>query len=357
MSSKKLLLTILFIGLVSAVFAKVTVKDMGVMVPQMYVPERPFTMDTMTIRNQFPAGYNTGTLRDIAVGVGLKGPNDDTVRFFIANSASPRRQLLYTDTSTAGPIFRTAWRTELIESSGVGFHAAAIGDANNDGIPEIIFGRSATPFRLKRAQWTGSGWSLDTIATVTAAIWDIAIGDPNNDGLNEVYFTNGSALMMCRWNNVSGTWDTVRIWNGNGSTLYGVAIGDVDPTKPGKELYGCTFGQTLVQFHATGGGAFNYTRIDSVPVDVDFYDIAVGNYDPSTSWDEIAINNGWAFATYGNIFLYRCYGSTWTLNRFALYTAWSTLGEINIGGPVFDFYNGQVIIATPGGTNGRIQAL
>ncbi|MEO0075128.1 MAG: fibronectin type III domain-containing protein, partial [candidate division WOR-3 bacterium] len=355
MSKNRLLLTLVLLGLMTIAFAEV--KDEGLITPIQYVPDKPQTVDTMKIMTQYTATYNTGTLRDIAVGVGLKGALDDTVRFFIANSASPRRQLLYTDTSTAGPIFRTAWRAEMIESSAVGFHAAAIGDANNDGIPEIIFGRSSTPYRLKRAQWDGSNWQVDTIAQVASYIYDIAIGDPDNDGLNEIYFTNGTALMKCFWNTGTSTWDTVRIWTSSAGTIYGVAIGNADPNKTGNELYVCTYGQTVKQWHSVGGAALNYAPIDSFYADVDFYDIAVGDYDPLNPGDEIAINNGYAYATYGNIFLLRNDGTTWWRTRFILYSAWGTLGEVNIGGPVFDFFNGNVMIFTPGSVSGMPIAL
>jgi hypothetical protein len=356
MSSKKLLLTLVLLGLTAVAFAEVTVKDLGIVTPQSYAVEKPVYVDTIRMKNYW--NTHSGTIRDIAVGKYLKGPNDETTRVFITNSASPRRQLLYTDTTTVQPPtpadWQTMWRTEMIESSGVGHHAAAIGDIDNDGQNEIVFGRSSSPYRLKYAKWDGTQWKVDTAATVAGSIYEAVVGDADNDGSNEILFTNGNALMMAKWNSGTGTFDTTRIWTGGG-TLYGIGIGDVDPNLPGKEVYLANYAQQFVQAYWTGS-TWQVTVIHTYPSDVDYYDLAVGDYDPTNPGDEVAINNGYGYATHGNFFLYKCDGTTWYLTRFTLYTSWSTLGEIAIG-KVFDFTNQNVIIATPGGTAGRVQVL
>ncbi|MCX8014591.1 MAG: VCBS repeat-containing protein, partial [candidate division WOR-3 bacterium] len=170
----------------------------------------PIRFDTTRI---LPPPFPVGTFRDIAVGTKFKGSADDTIRFFAVMSSEPRHALLINDTTTVPPIkvATAGWQRHgangrWIDSAGVGFFGAAVGDVNNDGITDMIYGRyggSDTISRLYRAWWNGTTWQKEslpnnssprTFRTGTFGITDIAIGDVDGNGLNEVFFTAGKAL-------------------------------------------------------------------------------------------------------------------------------------------------------------------
>jgi hypothetical protein len=327
---------------VSTAFAEV--KDAGVITPILYAPEAPVTFDT------FRMGPNSGQCRDVVIGNKIMGPTDDTLRVFIANSATPREQAMYTDTTTVGPIIPYAWRRDVVASGSPFSEAAAIGDADNDGQNEFFFGSSTSPYRLARAYWSAGTWVVETIAylTGTAYVRDIVVGDADNDASNEIIFEAGYDIMCAKWNSLSSSWDTVTIWDGT-SNSYGVDIGNADPTIAGNEVYIATYGQQFVQAYWTGS-AWTANVIDVYGSDADFYDLAVGDFMPNNPGDEIAINNGYNYSSHGNIFTYFNDGTSWWRQRWTVYTGWSSYGQIAIGKP-FDFYNGNVIVATQGGSS------
>jgi len=307
------------------------------------VPAQAATWDTTRVYTGTVAIY------DVAVGNKIKGASDDTVRIFCGQSGSPYRVLLFTDRSSALPM---SWSYDSIMVDTAAIRAAAIGDVDRDGDNDLVWGRSSSPYRLKRAYWTGTGWANQIIGTFPSAIYDAAIGDADNDGnADDIILAVGTGVFRARWNGAS--WDTTRIlWNTTIGTIYGVAIGPYDTAYAGNEVVAVTYNQRVYRIRWTGA-AWDTAAIYSTTNDFDFYDVAVGDFDASNPGAEIAINNGYNYYQYGGGAVMELYGSgsTWTMR--ALYTPvsgqWSSSGEIAVG----DFYTtnpGAEIIAVSGST-------
>lgn len=317
----------------------------GLALMGMMVPVHAAVWDTTRIYT------GTADLYDVAIGNKLKGVSDDTVRVFTAQTASPYNVLLFTDISSAPPM---NWRTDVIRVENRAMRGVAIGDPDRDGDNDLLYGRSATPYRLKRAYWTGSAWATDTIGpsaayTYPGPIYDIAIGDADNDGnKDDIIVATGTGYHVFRVRWTGTAWDTTRIFNGSSSigSMYGVAIGDFDPTYPGNEIVAVTYGQRVYRIRWTGT-TWDATLIYLAPIAERFYDVAVGDFDADNPGDEIALNNAGLPNQAGAVI--ELYGSGVNWNTRALYTygTWSTDGEIAIG-DFFAFHPGAEIAAVAG---------
>ncbi|MGB7054775.1 MAG: hypothetical protein WBE28_05605, partial [bacterium] len=188
----------------------------------------------------------TATLREIAIGTMIKGVTDDTIRLFTIQSAAPRQALLFSDTSSSSATpMENRWSLDTLYEGADGYYSAGIGDVDRDGDNDLIFGRSSSPYKLMWRYWTGTGWNTDDTViceiTGTGYMYDMAIGDADNDGnADDIIFTTYRSVMRAWWNGSS--WDTLRLWDGDGSTCYGVAIGDFDATHAGNEIVTVTYG-------------------------------------------------------------------------------------------------------------------
>lgn len=305
----------------------------------MVVPTQAATWDTTRVYT------GTVTLYDVAVGNKIKGASDDTVRIFYGEAGSPYKVLLFTDRSSALPM---SWSKDSIMVDTAAIRAAAIGDPDGDGDNDLIWGRSSSPYRVKRAYWTGSAWANQIIGTMPGSIYDIAVGDIDNNALtpDDIVLATSYYVYRARWN--GATWDTSRIFPGSSTlgTIYGVAIGDFDAAHPGNEIVAVSYNQKVFEIK-WNGASFDTATIYSTATDLDFYDVAVGDFDASNTGDEIAINNGYGYAANGAILELYGSGASWSLR--ALYTpaTWSSSGEIAVG----DFFTtnpGAEIIAVSG---------
>jgi hypothetical protein len=299
----------------------------------------------------------TATFRDVAIGKNFKGPSDDTVRIFTVMSANPCYALLMNDTTKNSlKPNESGWQRHgangrFIDSSLVGYHGASVGDVNHDGYTDMLYARGSGaggPYRLFRAWWNGSNWQRETLSSFVGPINEIAIGDADNDGSVDIIFPAGNAVFRMRWS--GSAWQRDSIYSGDGSICYSVAIGDVDSssTRIGNEIYAVTEGQRLVQIYRSGT-SWTSIQIDLYTNDVDFYDIAIGDFYSGNAGNEIVINNGKNFGLYGHLFIY--YGSNnngWWRSRLTFSTAqWGTYGEIVVG-DVYDLHSGDEIVVTTG---------
>jgi hypothetical protein len=317
----------------------------GLALMGMMVPVHAAVWDTTRIYT------GTADLYDVAIGNKLKGVSDDTFRVFTAQSASPYNVMLYTDISSSLPM---NWRTDIIKVEAKAMRGVAIGDPDRDGDNDLLYGRSATPYRLKRAYWTGSAWATDTIGPSAAyvypgPIYDIAIGDADNDGNKDdiiVATGTGYHIFRVRWTGTA--WDTTRIFNGSSTTgsMYGVAIGDFDTTYPGNEVVGVTYSQRVYRIRWTGT-TWDATLIYLAPIAERFYDVAVGDFDADNPGNEIVLNNAGLPNQAGAVIELYGSGDSWTAK--ALYTpaSWATDGEIVIG-DFFAYHPGAEIAAVAG---------
>ncbi|MBS4015342.1 MAG: T9SS type A sorting domain-containing protein [Candidatus Latescibacteria bacterium] len=229
-------------------------------------------------------------LRRVAIGNHIKSATDDTMRIFTVQSAGTRMVLLFTDISSAPPM---QWRTDILETSSAGFMQVGIGDVDRNGINDLVYARSSTPYRLKRAYWDNNDWAYDTITTMTGASWAMTVGDADNDGYNDdIIYAQGTTancrLMHAHYND--STWDISQIWVGDGSTIQGVAIGDFDVAYPGNEIV--TVGGGRVMRIRWTGSAWDTLTLWQVPASGSFCAVAIGNFDSQNPGNEIAVGNG-----------------------------------------------------------------
>jgi hypothetical protein len=317
----------------------------GLALMGMMVPVHAAVWDTTRIYT------GTADFYDVAIGNKLKGVSDDTVRVFTAQTASPYNVLLFTDISSAPPM---NWRTDVIRVENRAMRGVAIGDPDRDGDNDLLYGRSATPYRLKRAYWTGSAWATDTIGpsaayTYPGPIYDIAIGDADNDGNKDdiiVATGTGYHVFRVRWNGTS--WDTTRIFNGSSTigSMYGVAIGDFDTTYPGNEVVAVTYSQRVYRIRWTGT-TWDATLIYLAPIAERFYDVAVGDFDADNPGNEIVLNNAGLPNQAGAVIELYGAGDNWTAKALYTPSTWGADGEIAIG-DFYAFHPGAEIAAVAG---------
>ena len=286
-------------------------------------------------------GPTTATLRDIVIGTKIKGASDDTIRLFTVQSATPRNVMLMTDTSTSSTTpMENRWIVDTLYQPGTGFYSAAIGDVDRDGDNDLIFGRTSSPYNMLWKYWTGTGWNTDdTLITTNGTsgyIYDISIGDADNDGnADDIIYTNRYAVMRAWWNGSS--WDTLRLWDGNASTCYGVAIGDFDAAHAGNEIVAVTYGPTgsaevMEIMWNSGTSSWDLYQILMAPVDFNMYAVEVGDFDASHPGAEIAIGcGGTTTDDYGSIV--EVYGSGTSWSYRVLYTppSYQYIYELDIG--------------------------
>jgi len=278
------------------------------------------------------------TLREIAIGTKIKGVSDDTIRLFTVQSASPRQALLFTDTSSSSSTpMENRWLLDTLYTADDGYYSAEIGDVDRDGDNDIVFGRSSSPYKLMWWYWTGTGWNTDDTVICeisgTGYMYDIAIGDANNDGnADDVIFTTYRSVMRAWWNGSS--WDTLRLWDGDGSTCYGVAIGDFDATHAGNEVVTVTYNGLVMGITWNGGtSTWDTATIYTPPAAWHLYDVEVGDFDSDHAGEEIVVGNGGTIAsTEGSIIeIYGSSGSGWSHRPLYTPTGSQYVRELAIG--------------------------
>ncbi|MEO0076581.1 MAG: choice-of-anchor J domain-containing protein, partial [candidate division WOR-3 bacterium] len=340
------------------IFSNLTaeIKDAGIVNITFDNVEAPVYFDTIQVNVQ-----NTG-FREIAVGKNFKGPLDDTVRIFAVMPNSPCLALLINDTTKFPPLKprEAGWQRHgnngrWIDSSLVGFHSAAVGDINNDGVTDMLYARgtsSGSPYRLFRAWWNGTSWQKETLSTFVGPINEIAIGDADNDGYQDIVFPAGNAIFRMKW--TGSGWQRDSIYGGDGSACHAIAIGDVDlsSARPGKEIYIATINEKLIQIYYSGG-IWISQQIDVFTSygNVDFYDMAIGDFMSDVPGNEIVINNGYNYQTWGHFFIYYYSNDIWWRLRLNFQSLpWGQFGEITIGN-IYDLHNGNEIIAVGNDNN------
>ena len=180
-----------------------------------------------------PANYDT---RGIAIG---DADNDGTPELIWAQRAGNIEQVVaYTWDGT-----HFSYKGTLLSASdGSRCHGVSVGDADNDGVNDVVlaWGGAEGPVTIYKAHWDGMTFSWgDTIRAWSETgykVLTVAVGDPDNDNVNEVMISFGwpSAYWVVdslKWNGAS--WDTTRdftdLWmGGQGYYIIALAIGNAD---------------------------------------------------------------------------------------------------------------------------------
>lgn len=300
----------------------------------------------------------TATLREIAIGTMIKGVTDDTIRLFTIQSAAPRQALLFSDTSSSSATpMENRWSLDTLYEGADGYYSAGIGDVDRDGDNDLIFGRSSSPYKLMWRYWTGTGWNTDDTViceiTGTGYMYDMAIGDADNDGnADDIIFTTYRSVMRAWWNGSS--WDTLRLWDGDGSTCYGVAIGDFDATHAGNEIVTVTYGASGATANVmeiswnTNTTTWDLDTILSPVAAWHLYDVEVGDFDSDHAGSEIVVANGGTIAsTEGSIIeIYGSSGTSWSYRPLYTPTGSEYPRELAIGDCLDENAGDEIVYAS-----------
>jgi len=176
---------------------------------------------------------STATIRRVRIGKNFNGPDDDTIRIVTVQSASPRKIITLTDTSSGGRFvkFKSTTSSDTFPSGSTPC-GLDIGDFDGDYYIDLFAGTTVSPFRFYWFEWNGTNFIPRDSTDVSGAIWNIAYADGDNDGTKEVYFPSGSYLYIVKYNN-GLVKDSINL----GNTVYAIAVGDVNPNLPGNEVY------------------------------------------------------------------------------------------------------------------------
>ncbi|MCX8014491.1 MAG: hypothetical protein N2748_00585, partial [candidate division WOR-3 bacterium] len=230
----------------------------------------------------------------------------------------------------------------LTYPSGATAEPVAIGDVDGDEYMDILYGTTASPFRLYWAEWdaaTGT-WRYRDSITVNNSINDITFGDgDNNPATRDFYFniaqtSPAGAIMRAFW---TGTgWDTLRILTtGYTSATRAVSIGDIDPTLPGNEVY-VGAGTIIHQFYLSGG---TWILTPLINMGYTISDMAIGGSHPMLTGPVIAC----VFAsTTAQLGIAGWTGTTWGGWLWAITTTWGTTAGFH------DIMFGNVYLSNPG---------
>ncbi|MEO0091937.1 MAG: T9SS type A sorting domain-containing protein [candidate division WOR-3 bacterium] len=246
-----------------------------------------------------PIWSGSATLRQIDIDNHLKSPDDDTFRIFTVQSASPRFVLLFTDVSSSLPM---QWRCETLEMSPNGSYGARIGDVDRNGVNDLVYIRSATPYYLFRRYWdiTNSYWVQETICQTNGANWALDVADADNNGFTDdiIYsagVTSSSRVYRAYW--TGSQWQNSELWSGDGRTIQGIAIGNFDQSNgDSNEIVVATAGTSAdggrVVRIKWNGLTWDTLTLWKCPDNASFTNVAIGDIDSTNPGNEIVLANG-----------------------------------------------------------------
>jgi len=147
----------------------------------------------------------------------------------MASATDPTRiyQFKYID-----GVYLNTWVSELIPANGI--RGISVGDADNDGIPDITAvvkstGRGRKFIKIYMYK-DGSPGAPDYISPDIiksySFIYDSIIADADNDGDNELIIVDQDTIKIFRWDGM----DFINIWNSRRypNTIFSVDVGDAD---------------------------------------------------------------------------------------------------------------------------------
>jgi hypothetical protein len=165
----------------------------------------------------------------------------------------------------------------------------AIGDANNDGLNEVVIGMANSVYEVRMYNYTGGSWVETYISDQLALgdVYSVAIRDADNDGRNEVVVGGSTDPYELRmYKNESGIWNETNISNAPGY-VYSVAVGDVNHDGLNETVIGVGSTINEVRMYNYTGGNWRETNISDLPGQV--YSVAIGDSDNNGLQDVVAV--------------------------------------------------------------------
>jgi hypothetical protein len=222
-------------------------------------------------------------VEDVTVGDADNDGKDEIVIGLLAGTSDyPNQTRMYKNTSGG-------WRETNISNiylnggNVYSVEAVAIGDANNDGQNEVVIGFQYWGGDLSNEtrmyKNTSGKWVETNISSTNADIWAIEIGDADNDGLNEVVvgsdpYSDNKSLRM--YKNTSGGWRETNITEINEAAL-SVAIGDANNDGRNEIVVGFTYGAYEIRMYENKTGTWVETNISDDPYSTDVWGVTVGD--------------------------------------------------------------------------------
>ena len=150
--------------------------------------------------------------------------------------------VLPSDAKAAGttyPIYKTEWgffKTELIKStSGSLIGGNDIGDANNDGRPELVAGGGGKEFHIIGYNANKGDWTDQTITPDGDNILGVCIDEVNSTNPGNELLIGGFSGNLWEYHFKNATYNMTKV-HAFASELWVVKVGDLMPEKPGNEI-------------------------------------------------------------------------------------------------------------------------
>jgi predicted nucleic acid-binding Zn-ribbon protein len=146
--------------------------------------------------------------------------------------------------------------------------ALAIGDADNDGINEVVIGTWTPTCEVRVYEKVGGTWVEDLVVSTSASVYSLAIGDSDNDGKNEIVMGMMSTSNELRaYEYVLGSWVEDVIAD-TPSSVYSVAVGDADSDGENEVVCGLQSSSNEVRSYKKHSGGWVEDPIFDAPTNV-----------------------------------------------------------------------------------------
>jgi flagellin-like protein len=167
-------------------------------------------------------------------------------------------------------------------------NSIAIGDANNDGKNETVVGIYSGPTtnEVRMYENKTGGWIETNISDTPASVYSVAIGDANNDGLNDVVIAAYTTTGVRMYENKTGKWVETNI--SDISEVDAIAVGDANNDGNKEIVVGVDSTTNRVRMYENKTGKWVETNISDVPDDV--WSVVIGDMDNDGS-NEIVIGS------------------------------------------------------------------
>lgn len=173
-----------------------------------------------------------------------------------------------------------------------------IGDfySGHDGNELVVVGMAVGPEGEGAGQATmiygsGDNWRASVIFTnEDSMLHGAAVGDldPTRDGKELILMSFGFEVMMLTWNGISETdWTSTLMWQAEGKVRKGI-IDNIDPTHKGNELVVVDKSGNCTMIYGSGT-TWNTTTLWTDPGNPGLARVAVGDADPTYSGKELVV--------------------------------------------------------------------
>jgi len=227
----------------------------------------------------------------------------------------------------------------------------AIGDVDNDGLNELVFGAKipSSDFSLAMYKNVSGGWVGTNITTQAIYIESIAIGDANGDGKNELVIgeSANNTLRMYRnssLSNLTANWQETNISSFTSYPKY-IAIGNADNIA-GNEIVagfitntglGISMNYTLRMYKNTSGGwrETNISAYNGTLSNLTVNSVAIGNPEGAGAGNSVIVSYYYSAVSYYGTALYKNVSGGWNmtdLSSFGNGTKFSSVGDVNNDG-------------------------